>query len=331
MIDWTGRRVLVTGGAGFCGSHLGTELATLGAAVTVLDRALPADSYLRQTGAHERVEFVTGDILDAEAMGTLVRDGAFETIFHLAAQPIVSISNARPAETAAVNIMGTYSLLEAARAASSPPDFVFASSGAYYGATNTTAAIPEDAPPLVAANIYAPSKAAADLAVRCYARVYGLNTVACRWMNTYGPGDTNYTRIVPATLRRLKRGEPALIDGTDGTNVLEILHVRDMVAAYLAVAAHIKEPEVRGEAFNFGGGTPLTLREVVMTIVRAWNQVTGQDIDEEPVATGPHVPSVKYLDVSKARARLGWGPRIPLLEGLRETVRWHLTFTGEGD
>lgn len=315
----------MTGGAGFCGSHLCLELLARGSQVTVLDLGLPDESHLHQTGGHERVDFVTGDILDREMLQSLLNKRGFETIFHLAAQPIVSISNAEPVATAEVNIMGTYNLLEAARRAPSPPDFIFASSGAYYGATNTTKPIPEDAPPLVAANIYAPSKAAADLAVRTYARVFGLRTASCRWMNTYGPGDRNFTRIVPTTFKRLQAGEPALIDGTDGTNVLEILHVRDMVAAYLAVADHVESPGVCGQAFNFGGGTPLSLRDIVKTIVRAWNHVTGQRAEEEPVITGPHVQSVKFLDISKAKSTLGWEPRIPLFEGLCETAEWFMS------
>lgn len=323
MSFWAGRGVLVTGGAGFGGAHLCEQLLARGADIAVLDRLLPPDSYLHLAHLQDKIHFIAGDIRDAENLKLLLQRFEFDTVFHTAAQPIVSISNRLPAETAAINITGTYNVLEAVRLARNPPRLVFASSGAYYGATNTRQAIHEDAPPLVAGNIYAPSKVAGDIAVRCYAKIYNLPTAVCRWMNTYGPGDTNFSRIVPATLRRLARGERALIDGTDGSNVLELLHVRDMAEGYIAVAEHLDDEAVRGEAFNFGGGVPLTLREAVMAVTRAWNQETGQAVDEEPLITGPRVDSVKYLDISKAKRLLNWQSNTPLDEGLRETVRWY--------
>lgn len=323
MSFWTNRPVLVIGGAGFGGAHLCEQLARRGARVWVQDKVLWPDSYLRLGGVAKDVSFLPGDIRDATETKLLIERLEVDTVFLLAAQPIVSISNSLPLETAEVNIMGTYHVLEALRLSRKTKRLVFASSGAYYGATNTTEAIPEDAPPLPAANIYAPSKVAADLAVRCYAKIYGLQTAVCRWMNTYGPGDTNFSRIVPITIRRLLHGEQPLIDGTDGSNVLELLHVRDMAEGYITAAEKLDQPGVCGEAFNFGSGAPLTLREAVMALTRAWNEVTGESRDEEPLITGPRVQSVKYLDIRKAQQQLSWQPDVALDEGLRETVAWY--------
>jgi nucleoside-diphosphate-sugar epimerase len=323
MSFWNGRSTLVIGGAGFCGAHLCELLLERGVKITVLDKTIDPDGYFARRELGARVHFQSGDILDLPNLKLLIERFRFDTIFLLAAQPIVSISNTLPLETAHANIIGTYNVLEAIRLSRHQSQLVFASSGAYYGATNTNGPIPEDAPALVASNIYAPTKAAADLTVRCYAKIYGLQAATCRWMNTYGPGDTNFSRIVPATLRRLKNGERALIDGTDGSNVLEALHVRDMCEAYLAVGAQLEKESVRGEAFNFGGGTPLTLRELTIQITRAWNTITGESVDEEPVITGPKIQSVKYLDISKAREVLGWQPRIDLQAGLQETAKWY--------
>lgn len=323
MSYWEHRPVLVLGGAGFGGAHLCEQLLARGARVWVLDKMLAPDSYLKFAGLADRITFVPGDIRDVAELKLLFERFEFDTVFLVAAQPIVSISNALPLETAEVNIMGTYNVLEACRVSRKTKRLVFASSGAYYGATNTTEAISEDAPPLPAANIYAPSKVAGDLAVRCYAKIYGLQTVVCRWMNTYGPGDTNFSRIVPATIRRLMRGERALIDGTDGSNVLEMLHVRDMARGYLAAAEKLDEANVCGEAFNFGSGQAITLHDGVSQILRAWNAVTNEGVDEEPLITGPRVQSVKYMDIRKAGARLNWQPQTALEDGLRETVAWY--------
>jgi len=326
-MDWKQRSTLVIGGAGFCGAHLCEQLLELGASVAVLDKELPPDSYLVKANLSTRVHFLHGDILDFPALKSLLERFEFDTIFLLAAQPIVSISNAQPLETAHTNIIGTYNVLEAIRttqlAGRSTPRLVFASSGAYYGATQTTEAIDEESPALVAGNIYAPTKAAADLAVRCYVKVYGLRAASCRWMNTYGPGDTNFTRIVPATIQRLMNGERALIDGTDGSNILELLHVRDMIAGYLATAEKLDDDKVSGEAFNFGGGAPMTLKDLVIEIIRAWNAETGEARVEIPLITGPKIESVKYLDISKAQRVLGWQPELDLHDGLREAVRWY--------
>ncbi len=317
---WRDRSVLVLGAAGFGGSHLCSLLLEGGAQVLAFDRVRGFESDVCDSS---RVAWLPGDLRDAEGLKLLVARYEPEFVFLLAAQPIVSISNALPLETAQVNILGTYHALEACRLSRRSRKLVFASSGAYYGATDTAQAIEEDAPALVAANIYAPSKAAADLAVRSYARIYGLRTACCRWMNTYGPGDTNWSRIVPATFGRLARGERALIDGTDGSNVLELLHVRDMARAYLATAERLEDDAVAGEAFNFGSGAPLSLKQAVVAAARAWNDATGQGVEVEPRITGPRVASSKYLSIDKARRLLGWAPQIALEEGLRESAAWY--------
>jgi nucleoside-diphosphate-sugar epimerase len=317
---WQSRRALVLGAAGFGGSHLCSLLSERGAQVLAFDRVPRFESSVCDAS---QVLWLPGDLRDAEGLKLLVERYEPEFVFLIAAQPIVSISNALPLETAQVNIMGAYNALEACRVSRKTKKLVFASSGAYYGATQAEDAIGEEAPALVAGNIYAPTKAAADLAVRCYAKIYGLRTACCRWMNTYGPGDTNWSRIVPATFARLARGERALIDGTDGTNVLELLHVRDMASAYLATAENLDNEEVSGEAFNFGSGQPITLRDAVVATARAWNEATGASVEAEPLITGPRVISRKYLDIEKARRVLGWTPQIALEDGLRETAAWY--------
>ncbi len=323
---WSTQRTLVLGAAGFCGAHLCDQLVQRGAHVIGFDKSLPRDSWLYSSGAINQIDWQFGDILDLDSLKLLLAHNSVDTIFLLAAQPIVAVSNQLPLETAHTNIIGTYNVLEAIRAQSTPPALVFASSGAYYGATNTQSAIGEDEAALVASNIYAPTKAAADLAVRCYAQIYDLRAATCRWMNTYGPGDLNFSRIVPATMKRLQAGRRGCIDGTDGTNILEMLHVRDMIEAYLAVAANIERAEVRGQAFNFGGGAPLQLSHVAREAARAWNEINKTNIEIEPEISGPKTDSVKYLDISKAREVLGWKPQISLQDGLRETAHWYRNY-----
>ncbi len=315
MMSWQNKRALVIGASGFCGTHLCEALHRQGAHVVAFDRVEPNWKL--------HVPFERGDILDFSGLRMLLERHPVDLVFHLAAQPIVSTSIVLPLETMQANIVGTFNVCEAIRLSSRRPPLVFASSGAFYGATNAMEAIGEENAALEAANMYAPTKAAADLAVRSYAKTYGLPFAVCRWMNTYGEGDSNWSRVVPATFRRANVGLPGLIAATDGTNVLELLHVRDMAEAYLRVAEHIESPEVRGKAFNFGGGQPLVLKELVARITRAWNEATGQDVPEEPEILGPPVQSAKYLDIGKAKRVLGWEPTIDLDEGLRRAALWY--------
>ncbi|HAH05879.1 MAG TPA: sugar dehydratase [Elusimicrobia bacterium] len=324
-IVWEHERCLVTGGAGFGGGHLCLRLLSLGARVCVLDLDFPASGVLRLSGSEARVKAARGDARDLDSVRRIIDEQGIGTVFHLAAQPLVTLSNELPFETLHNNALGTYAVLEAARTARKPPRVVFASSGAYYGTTTSQDPIAEDAAPLPAANIYAPSKVAGDAAARSYAKTFGLRTVVCRFMNTYGPGDSNFSRIVPRTARLLLTGASYDFGGRDdGTTVLEYLHVRDMAQAYLSAAAHADEEP--GEAFNFGGGRPLSTRELARLASRVFD---GKD--REPVFSGPRreVPLSKLLDTRKAASRLGWKPEIPLEKGLEETFAWYREHLGK--
>lgn len=196
---------------------------------------------------------------------------------------------------------------------------VFASSGAYYGTTTTDRPIAEDAPALEATNVYAPSKAAADLVARCYARIFGMKIATCRFMNTYGPGDTNFSRIVPRAVRNLMQEEAYEFgDRDDGSTRLDFLFIRDMASAYVRVAEALDS--VAGEAFNFGSGNPTSTRDLARLVsVRFDGQA------REPIFAGaPKAkPVIKSLDVRKARERLGWQPTTTLEQGISETIAWY--------
>lgn len=320
--SWKGLPCLVTGGAGFGGSHLCEQLLGLGARVYVLDRHLPANSYLSLTGLARQVEFLQGDIRDLDLMRLSLERFQIDTVFHLAAQPIVPISNVLPLETLSINAMGAYVVLEAVRTVQCVRRLVFASSGAYYGTTTTNRPIAEDAPALEATNIYAPSKAAADLVVRCYARVFGIKAAVCRFMNTYGPGDTNFSRIVPRAVQNLLRKDAYDFgDRDDGSTRLDFLYIRDMASAYLRVAENLET--VSGEAFNFGSGNPTSTHDLTRQVSRLFD---GQA--REPIFRGPPKAKtvIKSLDIRKAKERLGWQPSTPLEQGLSETIAWYRRF-----
>ena len=315
---WTKKRCLVTGGAGFGGSHLCEELLARGARVYVYDRDLPNNSYLHFRGIADEIVFFQGDIKNLEHLKTIISRYDIEIIFHLAAQPIKPKSNDIPYETLYVNSMGSYNVLEAVRTSKEKPSLIFASTGGYYGTFFSEELIRENSTPLVGDNIYSASKVAGDIAVRYYVNVYGIQAATCRFMQTYGPGDTQFSRLIPITVKYLMNREHPKISRCDGSPIWDFMHVRDMARGYIAVAEHIDE--VSGKAFNFGGGNPISVKEMVMLIAKIF---TGKEV--EPIILMP--PSGIFqktcLDISKAKSLLGWEPEISLEEGLKETISWY--------
>ena len=223
-----------------------------------------------------------------------------------------------------VNALGTYAVLEAIRTSEHAKRLVFASSGAYYGTTTTREPFREEDPPLPATNIYAPSKVAADILVRCYPQIYKLKTAVCRFMNTYGPGDTNFSRIVPRAILNLITDPNAPYDfgsRDDGTTALDFLHIADMANAYIKTAENLDV--IVGEAINFGTGILTSTQELAKKI-----SVLFDNKDREAVFRGKKKgkPIAKCLDISKARKCLGWEPETPLEKGLKETIEWYRRF-----
>ncbi len=317
---WSRRPCLVTGGAGFGGAYLCRELLALGARVYVFDLHVANNSLLRlcpEWGAD--VEFVQGDVRDLDRLMVCLQRLEIRTVFHLAAQPVVPISNQAPIPTLMTNAVGTYNALEASRCSPFLEEFVLASSGAYYGTTLGDEVIGEEAAPLPATNIYAPSKVAADAAAQSYALAFGMKVGICRFMNSYGPGDTNFSRLIPRAIRNLIEEDPFDFgDRDDGSTELDFLHVSDMARAYVRVAECADDHA--GLAFNFGSGEAYSIRRVADMVSRAFDGEA-----REARFSGPKrsKPIKKRLDVGRARDLLGWTPRHMFEPGIGETVRWY--------
>ncbi len=323
--EWRERVCLVTGGAGFIGAHLCEHLLDGGARVVVLDRHRPRRSYFILQGLNDRVDFIFGDVREMQAVRWALENHAVDTIFHLAAQPLIPLGNVIPFETLSVNALGTYAVLEAARQTAGIEAFVYASSGAYYGDTLDDGALVEEHPPVASANIYAPAVVAADAAVRAYAKTFKLPTVACRFLNVYGAGDLNFSRLVPRAVRNLMMDAPYNFgERDDGRTKLEFSNVRDLVRglARAAEALHARRP-IKGEAINLGSGYPVSVQTLARLISRSYD---GQE--REPCFCGERTqqPHIRYLDIRKAERLLDWQPQVELQEGLIETLAWYRRF-----
>ena len=313
---WRDRSVAVTGATGFLGTHLTGTLVDLGARVVVLTRDQVPPSTLTR-GWWPRVSAVTGPVEDQQVMQRLLGDYDVATVFHLAAQTQVGVANHHPATTFESNIRGTWATLEAVRHAPTVQQAIVASSDKAYGAQPVLPYSEEM--PLLAVNPYDVSKACADLIATSYARTYGAPVAITRCGNFFGPGDFNWQRLVPGTIRSVLRGERPVIR-SDGTMTRDYLYVRDGVLAYLQLAECLAgDAGLAGEAFNFSTERPLTVLELVELIQVA----AGTDLKPDVRGTAAHEIDHQLLSAAKARRVLGWAPRYTMEQAAAETVAWY--------
>lgn len=317
--DLAVRSTFVTGAYGLLGGWLCRALLERGDRVTVLRRDRAPGSLLAAEGLEARCTVVTGDVADGELMARVVAEQEVDTVFHLAAQTLVGPARVDPTGTFRTNITGTWSVLEAARRGGVRRVVVAASDKAY-GASDRLP-YTEDLP-LRAQFPYDVSKACTDLLARSYWPSFGLPVATTRFANLYGPGDLNPSRLIPELLRAVLEGRAPAIR-SDGTPERDYLYVEDAVAAYLAIADALDDPRAgaRGEAFNAGGGRPVSVREVVEVVGR----VAGAPLEVtfDPSRATPGEIDRQYVDTTKIARVCGWAPRVGLEEGVRRTLAWY--------
>lgn len=321
MNAWANRRVFVTGATGLVGSWLCRRLLAEGAQVVALVRDWDPQSELIRSGMVNRCTVVSGCLEDYPTLVRAITEHEIDTVFHLGAQAIVGTALLNPLGTFEANIRGTYNLLEACRVHQAlVARVVVASSDKAYG---EAAVLPytEDMP-VNGRHPYDVSKSCTDLLSQTYATTYGLNVAVARCGNIYGGGDLNWSRIVPGTLRAALEGRAPLLR-SDGTFRRDYIYVEDVVDAYLVLADAASQEGVRGEAFNFSSGLPLT----VLEITRATLASLGRS-DLEPVIQNTAQAEIKdqHLDASKALRVLGWSPHHGLEKGLSTTAAWYRGF-----
>ena len=311
---------LVTGGAGFIGSHLTTALVRRGDAVRVLDdlssgvRANLAHLEVGEPGSGAPVELHVADLGDAPALRRACR--GVEAIFHHAAQVSVPGSIDDPVTSYRINVMGTLGVLEAARA-EGVGRLVFAASSAIYGDSEE---LPkrETMPPMPLSP-YASGKHAGEQLLEVWARAFGMSTVSLRYFNVFGPrqaDDSPYSGVIAIFARRLLEGREVVIHG-DGGQTRDFVYVDDVVQANLLAAG--TEGLAPGEVFNVGTEESVSLLELhehMRSLVGA----------QRPAVHGPPRPGdVRHSLASceRIRARLGYRPRTGLREGLAATLDWY--------
>ncbi len=310
-LNFARMRALVTGGGGFIGSHLAEALLAAGHEVRVLDNFA--------TGRRENllhlpdVELVEGDIQSYERVHNAI--SGCQIVFHQAAMPSVPRSVQDPLTSNASNVIGTLNVLLAARD-SDVRRVIFASSSSVYG---TNRELPKrENQPTQPISPYAVAKLAAEGYCRSFHAVYGLETVALRYFNVFGPRQdplSQYAAVVPNFITAALNGRPPTIFG-DGEQSRDFTFISNVVEAnILAMAA----PEAAGGVFNVACGSRVTLNEVVQTL----RELTGREI--EPVYAEPRLGDVPHsmADITLARRHLRFEPTVDLRTGLAETVQYY--------
>lgn len=321
LTSLTGRRVMVTGAAGLVGSNLVARLIEDRAEVTVLVRDLDGGSLLAPFVADGRVRMVSGTLLDYDDVERALVESEAEFCFHLGAQTLVPVASKVPLATFEANVMGTAYVLEAVRRYPSLGTRVLvASSDKAYGSAGERAYV-EDLP-LLGTQPYDASKAAAETIIRPYSQVYGVPIATLRCANTYGPGDRNWSRLVPGALRAALQGETLEIR-SDGTPRRDYIHVDDVVTAYLLTAARFDELALAGEVFNVGTGVATSVFELVDTIDVVCRMAEVGTLQTKVLGTARHEIPFQVLDASKLRERLSWAPSATLADGLARTLPWY--------
>jgi UDP-glucose 4-epimerase len=309
------KNALVTGGAGFIGSHVADRLLAAGYNVTILDNL----SSGRRENLPAAARFVEADITTPEA-AAVVREGGFDVMCHLAAQIDVRRSMDDPAYDARINIIGTLNLMEAIRTASPKTRVVFSSTGgALYGdfepppSAERLAKDPE-AP-------YGIAKLAVEYYLAYYGRVHGIDTVALRYGNVYGPRQDPHGEagVVAIFCNRLLDSRALTVFG-DGTQTRDYVYAGDVAAANVLAAGATLPPAARldARAFNIGTGVETSVNTVAGSLQRAAGSTT--PIEYAPARAGELLRSA--LDTRKAHEVLGWSPSVSIDDGLAETFRW---------
>ena len=307
-----GSKIIVTGGAGFIGSHLVKELVSSGAKVAVIDIAVQDKSYFTQQKLADKTELHSIDIANKSKIKKLFTTFQPDYIYHLAAEAIVADSYNNPFKTFKTNVMGTVSILEAARSTQSVKGIIVASSDKAYGKTTKTYT---EESPLKGDHPYDVSKSATDLISQTYFTTYHLPVVVTRFGNVYGEGDLHLDRIIPGISESIIKKKSLKIR-SDGTYVRDYLYVKDVVSGYIFLLQHMDK--VKGEAFNFSSNDKLS----VLELIKKAEKILKTKIPYEILNTAKNEIPYQHLDDTKIK-KIGWKNNYTMEDVFPGIVKWY--------
>ncbi|MDZ4063919.1 MAG: GDP-mannose 4,6-dehydratase [Coriobacteriia bacterium] len=264
---------------------------------------------------------LVGSVTDQAFVLRALQEHKVDVCFHLAGQAVAGLAEDSPYDTLDTNIRGTYSILEACKVAGTVQAVVVASSERAYG--NQAASPYTEKSPLLGLEPYGASKACADILTRCYYHSYALPTVVARTTNVYGPGDLNFTRLIPDCIRSVIREELFLVRGNPNTE-RDYLHVDDAVMGYVLLAESASDPHVTGSAFNFATENLASVLEITRRIA----SVSGTHVNMQTVNHVTSWDPPRRISSQRARGVLAWQPHYDLDTGLKHTFDWYQRIFG---
>jgi len=334
MSFWQGKRVLITGANGFIGGNLTHFFVNEGAEVTGLERNIERRSYLHFEGLGSKMRTVRGDLCDRSFLERVMAEGNFEYCFHLAAQVEIGVGLQSPYTTFETNVRGTYTLLEALRThAKGLRAAVIASTDKAYGEYPADQMPYREHYPLKPQYPYDTSKACADMIAHSYASdVYQLPLVVTRFCNIYGPGQLNFSALIPDSVRAAI-GKGTFVPRGDGSHVRDFIYAADVVSLYARIAEALShEPaRFRGKAYNAGTNEPRTVREVIQMVFNKCNNPAALTTIEEQMRSARTTGeiTVQYMDYDVVQRDFGWKPTTSFSDGIDQTIAWFRRFLAD--
>jgi len=302
----TGKKILITGISGFVGQAMSRRLNSLGAKVYGVSRSIDNDK-----------KNLKANILDYRAINNFVKDSGIQICFHLASRALVEEGKLHPYETFKINMEGTLNILEIARK-NNLEKVIIASTSHVYGRNKTPyfeSYTPRPTRP------YETSKACADIITQSYAESFDLPVLIPRFVNIYGPGDLNFQRLIPRTIKSVLENSNPKMWGGKATR--DYLFIDDVIEAYLLLAEINVSKVGTNRVFNFGSGNMISVEELIKKIIKISGKSSKIEKTEDE-----RIGEIKsqYVSWKKASSLLGWKPKISLEDGLRKTLVWYARF-----
>ena len=324
---WVNKNILITGITGFVGSNLAKNLAYLGANVTGISKSRKIESLLFYEGIDKKCNLIYGDILDKNLIKRTLKKYNIEICFHLAAQIEVGVAKFYPFETWESNIRGTYNLLEAIRTSGNKiKAVIMASSDKAYGEHGMKRMPYQENYELKPIFPYDTSKACADMIARTYAsNLYKLPIVVTRFSNIYGPGQLNFTALIPEAIKSVIKNKKFIARG-NGKSVRDFIYIDDIIDIYKIIAKNLyKNPKkYSGEVFNAGTNIKHTTKYIVKKIFLL-NNISTKNVFNKKKKTSGEI-SVQYMNYKKLYKYFNWKPKYKFESVLPNLYNWYKNY-----
>lgn len=318
---WKTRKILVTGYEGFLGSWLTKALLEYGANIWGLDIKTRRKETILSNKELKNIEIIKGSVENFPLVLRTIKENKIECIFHLAAKALVGECIKDPLNAFSSNIRGTWNVLEASRSCHSVKAIIISSSDKAYGSHNK---LPyrEDYP-LLGLYPYDVSKSCSDLLANTYFHTYNVSVCVTRCGNIFGPGDFNFSRLVPDIIKSAVKNKELLVRSS-GKFVRDYIYVKDIVNGYLLLGRKMLDSGLVGEPFNFSNEEPKTVLEMVKQIYI----LMGKKPKYKILNQAKYEIKKQYLSSKKAKRILKWQPQNTLKDNLEETVKWYMEYFG---